>query len=242
MRFEDRVLIHEFQLTETEDQIVDYIRKNQEMVSKMSIQSLSKKLQVVPTTIMRLSKKLGYSGYSELKLSLLKDVNEGKSYRFLPSSLLKTMEMIDNDLIERIAELIKKCDTCYWFGVGESQFFCEMMVTNLKSQNKNSASSGQYHEIERTVRASTKNDLILFISASGNNQRLIQYAKQAKEKGVPIISITHCLKNPLAECCDYNLYFWGERRIVNGYNVTDRLGLNFILRQLSETFWRIYWI
>lgn len=38
------------------------------------------------------------------------------------------------------------------------------------------------------------------------------------------------------------MFFWGEERKVNGYNVTDRLGLELLLRQLSEVFWRTYWI
>ena len=90
------------------------------------------------------------------------------------------------------------------------------------------------------VRHGSRDDLLIIISARGENDRLIEMAGEAKAMGMPVVSITHFYENRLAKACDVNLYFWGEDREVQGYNVTDRSGLMVLVRLLSEEFWQGY--
>ena len=71
MNFEERVLRHEDQLNETDDDIVAYIRSHRQEIMKLSIQKIAADLFIAPNAVMRLSKKLEYSGFSELKFSVL---------------------------------------------------------------------------------------------------------------------------------------------------------------------------
>ena len=66
---------HEDQLNETDDDIVDYIRSHRQEIMKLSIQKVAAELFIAPNAVMRLSKKLEYSGFSELKFSVQ---NEGE--------------------------------------------------------------------------------------------------------------------------------------------------------------------
>lgn len=70
MNFEERVYEHEWQLNETDDDIIDYIQKHKSDIMKLSIQKIAADLYIAPNAVMRLSKKLEYSGFSELKFSL----------------------------------------------------------------------------------------------------------------------------------------------------------------------------
>ena len=74
MKFEERVLQQEFTLNDTDDLIVDYIRKNKANLEHLSIQKVAEDLYLVPNSIMRLCKKLGYKGFAEMnhKVSELK--------------------------------------------------------------------------------------------------------------------------------------------------------------------------
>ena len=67
MKFEERVLQQEFTLNDTDDLIVDYIRKNKANLEHLSIQKVAEDLYLVPNSIMRLCKKLGYKGFAEMK-------------------------------------------------------------------------------------------------------------------------------------------------------------------------------
>lgn len=66
MKFEDRVILNELKFTDTDDQIIEYIRKNKVKILSQSIQDTAEQLYTVPNTIVRLSKKLGYNGFLEL--------------------------------------------------------------------------------------------------------------------------------------------------------------------------------
>ena len=50
MKFEDRVLKYEFQLNDTDDEIIDYIRKNKQQINKLSIQKIASDLYTVPNS------------------------------------------------------------------------------------------------------------------------------------------------------------------------------------------------
>lgn len=53
--------------------ILEYIKKHRNDVHLPSIQKMSKELYIAPNSVMRLSKKLGYSGFAELKFALQKE-------------------------------------------------------------------------------------------------------------------------------------------------------------------------
>ena len=57
MKFEERVLRHEDQLNETDDDIVSYIRSHRQEIMKLSIQKIAADLFIAPNAVMRLSKK-----------------------------------------------------------------------------------------------------------------------------------------------------------------------------------------
>ena len=59
MNFEERVYEHELQLNETDDDIIDYIRKHKTDIAKLSIQKIAADLYIAPNAVMRLSKKTG---------------------------------------------------------------------------------------------------------------------------------------------------------------------------------------
>lgn len=242
MNFDERVIKNEFKLNDTDDLIIDYIRKNKENIRQLSIQKIAKDLYTVPNSVMRLTKKLGYSGFSELKFSLQEetDHNNQHSKVKIPDNIYKTFELINYDLLYDTAQKMKTCKKIHFLGVGDSFSYCEMMVRHVRCLEKRAECYSSYHDIDFRTKHCDKNDIIIIISASGENERLINVAKNAKERGVFTISITHFSKNDLSQICDTALYYYGEPRKVNDYNVDDKTGLMILLRELSEVFWRTY--
>ena len=98
----------------------------------------------------------------------------------------------------------------------------------------------QIHDMIYAVEHGHKDDIVIIISARGENQRLNELAKIASKKKMKVVSITHMKDNPLSSLAAYNLYFWGEHRTVQGYNVTDRIGLMLLIRMICEVFLRKY--
>lgn len=244
LSFDERVMKAELYLNDTEDEIIKYLKKNRQNLQSLSIQKIATELYIAPNSIMRLSKKLGYSGFAELKFAVaneLKPQNKtlsGQLMELLPNNIVRTLDIIDINQITLVASIIKKAKCCIFAGVGDSIYFCELLGKNMRCVDSNVKYFQQIHDMIYSVEHGSKDDVLVIISAQGENERLIDLAKKAKAKGMKVISITHMNDNRLAQEANYNLFFWGEYRSVQGYNVTDRTGLMLLVRLLSEAFWR----
>src|SRR5699024_12184557 len=59
-------------LTKSEQKVAQYVLANPDDIEATSIQELAKKVSVGESTIIRFVRKIGYSGYQEFKLALVK--------------------------------------------------------------------------------------------------------------------------------------------------------------------------
>lgn len=239
MRFEERVHKFEYKLNDTDDQIVELIVKNKQDFVNRSIQSLAACLYTVPNTITRLSKKLGYDGFSHLKNSIkdeldtIKAQNEDSSYYYIQ----KTFELIDTERIETSAKMLHDAKHVLFFGVGDMADFCEMMVRNLRAFGKATEHYIHRHEMLHMIDQMNKHDALFLISLSGETPQVLEMAEKAKQREIPIISLTHFTRNPLQEAAAINLYCYAPKKVKNGYNITDRTPVMIVLQTLSQYYW-----
>lgn len=246
MTFDERVRAVEDSLNETDDALLLYIRENREEILGLTIQKIASKLFIAPNSIMRFAKKLGYSGFAELKFSIQselhpKDATPGRQLMdMLPNNVVKTLDIIDPRQLELAADIIHRSNFCILAGVGDSTAYCELLGKNLRCVDCNVQYYTQIHDMIYAVEHAGPGGALVVISARGENPRLVELTKTAKKRDLRTISITHMKPNPLAAAAHCNLYFWGEHRTVQGYNVTDRIGLMLLIRLLSETYWKHY--
>lgn len=245
MNFEKRIYEKEFNLNDTDDSIIEYIKSHKVDIQNLSIQSIAKELFISPNAIMRTAKKLGYSGFSELKFSLQKENNpqeldtvEKRVLDKIPQNIIKSLDVVDEIKLKELIENMKRANKILFAGIGESVYFCEIFGKNLRCVDKNVEYFQHIHDIEYTANTYTENDLIIIISASGTVQRLIDLSIKSKNRNIKTFCITHFGTNPLSEVCHGQICFWGEKRVVQGYNVTDRSGLMMVIRLICEEYWK----
>lgn len=239
MRFAERVHKFEYKLNDTDDQIVEYIEKNKHDFVNQSIQSIAANLYTVPNTITRLSKKLGYDGFSHLKTSIKEELDSSKtldedsSYYFIQ----KTFELIDTERIEAAAKMIHDAKHVLFFGVGDSADFCEMLARNLRVVGKASEHYIHRHEMLHMLEQMNQHDVLFLISLTGETPQVLEMAEKAKEREIPIISLTHFTRNSLQEDAAINLYCYAPKKTKNGYNITDRTPVMIVIQTLSQFYW-----
>lgn len=243
--FEKRVYEVEFNLNDTDDSIIEYINNHRDSIQNLSIHNIAKSLFISPNAIMRTSKKLGYSGFSELKFSLQQEQNpkelatvENHVLSKIPKNIIHTLDVIEDDILFSVVDIMLNSNTILFAGVGDSIPFCEIFSKNIRCVNKDVQFHPQIHDIEYIANSLDDNDLIIIISVSGAIERLCEIAKDLKSKKIKTVCLTHYGKNPLADICDYQLSFWSEKRAVNNYNITDRSGLMLLIRMLCEEYWK----
>lgn len=107
---------------------------------------------------------------------------------------------------------MKICKTIHFLGVGDSLSYCEMIVRHVRYLNKCAEYYQSYHDIDFQSRHCDKSDLLFIISASGENQWLIEVDKDTQERKLITIEVTHFSKNGLSQVIDRLLYFYGESK------------------------------
>ncbi|MHC8523145.1 MurR/RpiR family transcriptional regulator [Rossellomorea sp. H39__3] len=120
MRFDERTHKFEYKLNDTDDQIIDYIKERHAEFVTQSIQTVAANVFTVPNTITRLSKKLGYDGFSHMKSSLKEELESpGETPEDDSHSLIqKTFEILDKERMEEAARLLVDSKQIQLFGVG----------------------------------------------------------------------------------------------------------------------------
>ncbi len=245
MTFEERVYNIELKSNDTDDSIIEYIKRNRKCIQMISVQKIAKDLFISPNSIIRTSKKLGYSGFSELKFSIQSEDNpseittvENKVFEKLPQSIIRSIDVLDEAAIETLTDQMVEAGKILIAGLGDSVYFCEYFGRYLRCLNKKTEYFSQIHDIEYFSNFYEEGDLVIIISVTGEPERLVNLARNLKKrcKTLNVTCITHFGDNPLSLLCDNQVCFWGDKRIVNGYNVTDRAGLLMLIKMICEMY------
>lgn len=204
------------QLSENDKFILNYILQNKEICQYMNVSELAQRSMSSPASIVRLSKKLGYSGFSELKYQLKSEVDEESQINFDTSTYLDELQNDINitvklfkqtDLSDQFA-LIHKSNNVYAYATGTAQ---KNMLNELNrymlSINKNLIIIPSYSELEMVSSLSSNIDLLIIVSLSGDTNDLEHPLRMLKMKNIPILSITDIKNNKLANYSPNNLYY-----------------------------------
>ena len=213
-------------MTDVDKKIADYINANKELISKLSVGELSKNANVSSASIVRFSRKLGYSGFGELKIEITKDITlKSKDYSYIVKDsdvginniinniTNKTIEAITDttklnelEVIEKSIEEIINAKTVYIFGVGGSALVALDLQQKLLRINKPTITFLDSHTQLMVSSNLDKDDIAIGISYSGKSKEVIKSIENAKSKGAKCISITKYGENDLNKICDINLF------------------------------------
>ncbi|MNM40598.1 HTH-type transcriptional regulator GlvR [compost metagenome] len=214
MKFEEVVNEHYDSLNESELHILSYVMNNKEQSSSLSINELAKKCNVSKSSLLRFTKKIGFSGYSEFKFYIKWEKEERQSSvedKDITQSLIKDIELtlkhINLKQIDEICEVLYKARRIFFYGTGYSQ------MNVIKDLQRSFMSINEYfyiihdnEQIESIVEDLTFQDVVIIISLSGNSKTLFPIMKKLNAKKVKVISITNLEANYLSSMAPYNLY------------------------------------
>ncbi|WP_235669907.1 MurR/RpiR family transcriptional regulator, partial [Clostridioides difficile] len=239
MEFYERAKKYEYKFTDTEDMIIEYMRKNKEEIVKLSIQSLADKFFTVPNTIVRLCKKMEYDGFSQLKNNLKEELkNEDKEPKNgFESDIKKTLELIDYEKINKVADIIQKSRSIIVYGIGQNIPLCEILVKEIRGGHDNITYYSQRHEVLHDIGKLGEQDMFFALSLSGETKEVIEVAKTAVNKGCKVVALTHICENQLQQIADISLYCYSTIKQVNGYNISDKVPIMMIMRAIIEQYW-----
>lgn len=204
-------------LTKSENKLANYIATHSEHVIYDSIKSLGQATNTSDATIIRLCKKLGFSGFSNLKISLAQESmiqaeSAAKNNQFytdsanlLINSISKTENLIDSENLLAAVKLLANAEQVYLFGVGHSgESAKDFAKTWLRIGLIAHAEVDPHIQIQISSLLDAK-DAVVGLSLSGHTKDTYDSLKLAQKNGAKIITITNDLSSPIAELSDVQL-------------------------------------
>lgn len=234
-------------LTYTEKQILYYIEKNSEDVATMSLTKLAEQNNVSTTTIVRLSHKLGYDGFSEFKFNLKKinaQLNSSSEDRLLDpvnqymDGLESGLKNLDKSVLKKAALQMKTANKIIIISVGLTKMVGEYMSKRLMQLNRSSSYIYESHMIDLVGNWVDKNDLVIFISSSGETKTLLKAAEKMSHLSIPTVVLTNNPDSPLMKTTDVGVSFSIQHYLYKGYDISARSFL-VILSDLVVDYYRM---
>ncbi|MFW5894986.1 MAG: MurR/RpiR family transcriptional regulator [Bacillota bacterium] len=247
------VKLREFypQAQSLEREIVKYVLEQPQKTSEMTVYELAKETYTSPASVIRLCKKLGFTGYKDFSKSLIyelairansrnhqkseitksdsvKEIIEKVTYKNIVS-LEDTQTLIDADMIEKVVDLMRGANRIALFGLGSSYNVAHDAEQKFMRLNLHMKTSEDWQMQLLTARTMSKGDLGIIISYSGRTDEMIQCARSMKENGVTIVSITKYGLSPIVELSDYNLFVAANESLYRSGAMSSRISqLNII--------------
>lgn len=208
-------------LTKTELEVFLFFNRNSGSLFSMTIDEVAEKCFVSNSTITRTAKKMGYSGFTELKYSLSKNSFKDKDLLDFDYSNIRlndinnSIDLLNKQNFEKLVNVFYNKRVSF-FGMGLSSLVCDYIVTQLLILGITVAHLSDPHTALAYVdHMSASKDALFIVSNSGNTKQCVDLAVKSRNKGIKIISLTNSNINNLSKLSDlnYNVIISEDKRV-----------------------------
>ena len=211
-------------LSRAECKVVDYITKNPQKVITLSVAGLAEASGVSDATVVRTCRKIGMSGYQDLKVTLAQDlvsplerIHEGirdgdsnadilnKVFASTIHALEYTLRILDKRQFEQALHAIDSARFINIYGCGNSASVAFDLQHKLMRLGMHVEAFSDGHMQSIAATALQKGDVCIVISHSGSSKDIVSAAQLARKNGATVICMTGIGRSPLSETADIRL-------------------------------------
>ena len=206
-------------LNDSEKQIVQFVLNNPKDCSRLSLAKLAKKLYVFESAIFRLCKKLGLSGYSELKFDLIELAQSRQKPIKIENNFARELSRVNDDGLKYFKQRdfnslyreLENAGTVYIYSTGwQQELIAQYLAHELFVVGKHATVlPSALDELKAASRFAKKSDVLFIISFTGNNKTIneeITKLELVNDK-FRCVSFTNMKQNKLASLVQHNIYF-----------------------------------
>jgi DNA-binding MurR/RpiR family transcriptional regulator len=250
---------------EAERRVAEYVLAEPRRVLHYNVAELSRQSGVSQAAVVRFCRRIGTDSYADFKMRLSHDVFKNSDERFVPDlelesdskpvtvvkgiigglqrSLARLETMIDIHALESASLLVTAARTTCVFGVGASGLVAQDLYQKLLRIGLPCIQSADT-DMQITTSCNLRpGDVAFVISYSGETPAMAAVARQARQRGAPVISLTMDGDNTIKSLADIALVVPALERVyrtgattsrVNQLAVVDMLYGIIISRNLNE--------
>jgi len=191
MQLPERINLHLHELSDADKSIWRFIESHKETACRASIHDLARLCAVSSASVVRFAQKLGFEGFGEMKAVLKMELEErGKPDRDILTSLSQFYDQSWRELMARdyrgASRLVHEAHRVFAYASGYVQ-------TNVMQELKRLflydnvficgvAGREEFYSVYQTA---GPDDLFVFISLSGESERVKEFSEKLNLKGVP---------------------------------------------------------
>lgn len=218
-----KVYQHADELNDSDKEILNFIFSNVKLCSELSLSKLASRLYVSESAIFRLCKKIGLSGYSEMKYELADLAEDAgqrkslqKSFADRLSLTVKEETKYFNSLnLDSLYTSLSQAGTIYIYATGWQQtslanYLANQLLINVRKPAIILPSAAE--ELGMSNRWVKSGDHLFVISFSGDNSAICEELERVRliNNKFVITSMTMMKESQLAKLSDYNIFFQPE--------------------------------
>ncbi|PKP60743.1 hypothetical protein CVT91_04535 [Candidatus Atribacteria bacterium HGW-Atribacteria-1] len=238
-------------LGKAEKRVATFIKNYPEEVIKLPINVLAEKVGVSVSTIIRLCRRVGINGYTDLKIDITRDLalNYKKTYSEINSNdsiplLLNKVQQLFSQTISNTFKILSvsalkeaylniiNSDSVLIIGAGGTAALAKLLNHKLLKLEINSQWSDDFSLIPLLINRMGKNDVLFVLSHSGSTNLVYDAVIMAKEKGCKIIILTNYLQSPMAKKSVIILATGVDEKPLGSEGVTTRIAQTSIIEVL----------
>ena len=194
---------HLDKMTDLEQRIGHYFLDPNSIQEDLSSLQVAQTLHISQAALTRFAKKCGFKGYREFNFQYLQDLQKAQTESDnMQSSLSRhvlynynqihqqTKELIDEEKLERVAQIIEEADRVYFFGTGSSGLVARDMKLRFMRLGVVCEALTDQDGFAWTTSILDKNCLVIGFSLSGQTQSIIDSLIDARNMGAQTILVT----------------------------------------------------
>jgi len=213
-------------LSKSEEVLANYILNEKENIENLSTKNLANATYTSPSTVIRLSQKLGFSGWNEFKEKYLEEIKylnkhlsnvdpdfpfeahdnfmniASKVGHLASNSIDDTLSLLKNDEIKKAVQLLCKSQIINVYGISNSLLMAYDFKHKMLRINKHVEIMNLPGEQIIVASNSSPANCAILISYSGESKEVLKIAEILKSKNTQMIVLTSIGENSLTTFAD----------------------------------------
>lgn len=243
----NRIQENLYLLNENEKTILSYIDNHGSQVSRMNIQELADAVYVSTATIVRLCKKLGLSGFNDLKYeirqSILAQEEHGDTSLDLKGILSRSLsamrqmeEQVNTPGFEQVIHRLCGEGNLFLFARGLTYMPMNYMYNMLLSVDRNCI---LYMDPPLMYNATTQmdsGDMAVIASSGGVTKEVVKAAEMVKDSGAFLAVLSSTEETPLRELADACFLCPSPKRRFHDVDLNSRMPIAFMTELILNSY------
>jgi DNA-binding MurR/RpiR family transcriptional regulator len=252
--FRERLVHRAVNLPPQQQAIADYVLEHLTAVPFFSVPEVARRTGASEATVVRFAQRLGYPGFSELKMELVELLQSRLSQGVdeppeeVADDLLasvanleitnigKTLESLDRGHFSQLAEALFESDRVHTFGMGVSALLAELAAyTLLQVGVAATCLSTAFSSPREQLVGVGADDVVLVISLPPYSKQSLAILRDANELGISTVAISDRLTSPAAGLARWTLAVKSDNMMFTNAVAAVTVLINALATQIAAT-------